>query len=185
MWINAPSGAFASAYSLNRKPEKTVATLTGLGSASHVDTLRHMRAFVHESLRHPDQIVRECALSLVANCPERRWVAEVAACHGYVRDAIRYVRDPEEFELVQSPEKTLQYRQGDCDDKATLLAALLKSLAHPTRFVAIAVGSPSAPFSHVLCESKVGDGWWSLETILPVPMGWYPPDATRRYVLEV
>jgi transglutaminase-like putative cysteine protease len=142
-----------------------------------------MRGFVQNSIADPQQRVRETALSLVRGIPERHWVGEVSALHGFVRDQIRYTQDVDDYETVQSPEKTLQYMAGDCDDKATLLAGLLKSIGHPARFVA--VGINGGPFSHVLVESKVSENWVPLETIIPKPMGWYPPDATSRYVLKV
>jgi transglutaminase-like putative cysteine protease len=146
-------------------------------------TLRYMRECVRQSLINPQQIVREVALSLVRGVAERHWVGEIKACHAYARDGIRYTQDPDDFELVQTPEKTIQYRAGDCDDKATLLAALLKSLGHPAQFVA--VGINGGAFSHVLIETRVGEEWIPAETILPKPLGWYPPDATSRYVLKV
>lgn len=167
----------------------TRATLLGLGGDATGDTLRHMRTLALSSLRNPAQTVRETALGCVSQCPERHWVAEIRACHEFVRDRIRYVMDPEDLELVATPEKTLQYGQGDCDDKSTLLAAMLKSINHPARFVAVGIRGES--FSHVLVESKVNStgidmrDWIPLETIIQKPMGWYPPDATSRYVLKV
>jgi len=123
-------------------------------------------------------------------CPEHpEWYAEIDALHRFVRDQIRYVRDPDGYELVQSPEKTLEYAQGDCDDQATLLAALLKSIGHPSRFIAL--GFEGGPLSHVLVQTKVdstGDDkkdWLSLETIINRPPGWFPSGVTSRYILKV
>lgn len=170
----------------------TRATLAGLpgGRAGTVATLRHMRALALASIRAPDQRVRLTALSLTQNLPPRKWLLEIRALHKFMRDSIRYVKDPEGVELVQTPEKTLELRAGDCDDKSTLLAALLKSIGHPARFVA--VGLNGRPFSHVLVETKVartGDDkkdWLPLETILPGKMpGWFPPGVTSRYYLKV
>lgn len=159
------------------------------GKAGAVATLKHMRDFVHDAVRNPSQVVRNKALELVANLPPRKWFAEIEALHAFVRDQIRYVRDPDGYELVQAPEKTLELGQGDCDDKSTLLAALLKSTGHPARFVA--VGFNGDGLSHVLVQTKVestGDDrkdWMSLETIIPKAPGWFPPGVTSRYVLKV
>jgi len=142
-----------------------------------------MRELAREAVRSPDQHIREVALSIVRGLQQKNWTGEVRALHEFVRDQIRYVRDPVGLELVATPEKVLEYRQGDCDDKSTLLAALLESLGHPARFVA--VGIRGGPFSHVLVESKIGASWVPLETILDKPAGWYPPDVTSRYVLKV
>jgi hypothetical protein len=52
----------------------------------------------------------------------------------YVREEINYVCDPLGIEEVQSPETTLKLGGGDCDDKAVLLASLLKSIGFETCF---------------------------------------------------
>lgn len=169
----------------------TFATLQGIpeGKAGTVATLRMMRELARAAVRDPAQRIREKALQIIGTQPERAWLREITALHEFVRDRIRYVRDPVDLECVATPEKTLQYAQGDCDDKATLLAAMLESVGHPARFVAIGING--GPFSHVLVETKVKNtgvdmrDWLPLETILPKPAGWYPPDATSRYVLKV
>lgn len=174
----------------NPQPSKnrgsaTRAVLEGLppGKAGTVETLRRMRDLARAAVRDPSQRIREKALAIVAFLPSRQWAAEVRALHEFVRDRIRYVRDPVGLELVATPEKVLEYGQGDCDDKSTLLAAMLESLGHPSRFVA--VGFNGGPFSHVYVETKIGARWVPLETIVPMPMGWKPPDSTSRYILKV
>jgi transglutaminase-like putative cysteine protease len=164
---------------------KTVATLQGLpaGPAATASTLREMRRLVREAVRASDQRIRELALQIVGALPERKWLQEIMACHAWVRDRIRYVRDPVGLELVQTPAKTLEYGQGDCDDKCTLLAALLTAIGHPAKFVALGFGG--GPFSHVIVETRAGPRWVACETIQPRPTGWSPPDATSRYELKV
>jgi transglutaminase-like putative cysteine protease len=53
----------------------------------------------------------------------------------YVRDHIRYIKDPVGVESVSDPYYTLARMVGDCDDQAVLLAALYESVGFPTRFV--------------------------------------------------
>jgi transglutaminase-like putative cysteine protease len=94
-------------------------------------------------------------------------------------------------ETLQTPKELLRTKQGDCDDKATLLATMLQTIGFPTRFCA--VGVREGPYSHVLVEAKAPghpkadrNGWVALETILPgVEPGWFPPDATRKMVAHV
>jgi len=163
----------------------TRATLSGIngGTLGVRDTLICMRDYVRDAIRDPQQRIREMALEIVRPLPERAYGQEVAALHAWVRDNIRYVQDPEGLELVATPIKTVQYGQGDCDDKSTLLAALLTSLNHPSRFAA--VGLDGNPISHVLVETRVGDRWIPLETILNVEPGWYPPNVTSKFLLKV
>lgn len=152
-------------------------------------TLRIMRDFVRASVRNPAQVVRQKAESLVGGLPPRQWFQEIRALHEFVRDEIRYLRDPVGIERVATPEATLEIAQGDCDDKATLLAALLDSIGHPSRFVAVAFDSNG--FSHVLVETKIAHtgndrkDWLPLETIIDRPAGWFPQGVTNAYRLKV
>lgn len=92
--------------------------------------------------------------------------------HRYVRDNIRYVRDVRRVETLQTPLRTLENASGDCDDKATLFAALAESIGFATRFVAY--GREPARFSHVIAEVRHGDRWLGAETTEPVALGWRP-----------
>lgn len=142
-----------------------------------------MRDMARAAIRDPAQKIRTLAMQLVANLPPRSYQREVYRLHQFVRDDIRYVRDPVGVELVSTPARTLDTRAGDCDDKSVLLAALLESLGHPTRFKAIAL--KGGPFSHVYVETKIGEAWVPLETIINRPMGWYPNGVTSHYILKV
>lgn len=137
------------------------------------------------SVRAPAQTIRLKALSIIANAgiAPHDYFGEVQALQAFVRDNIRYVQDPVDYEYLTTPEKVLEIGQEDCDGKSTLLAALLKSTGHPTRFAAIAFNNE--PFSHVLVETKVGNSWISLETIIDKPAGWFPPGVTSKYVKDV
>jgi transglutaminase-like putative cysteine protease len=160
------------------------------GSTGAVQTLRAMRALVQSSLREPAQKVRETALSIIG---AGGWMDQIRSLQQWVQSNIRYIQDPTDetggVELVQTPQKTLEYAAGDCDDQATLLAALLSAIGHPARFVAI--GFKGGPLSHVLVQTKVNSSgndandWTSVETILPKPMGWFPSGVTSRYFLKV
>jgi len=86
--------------------------------------------------------------------PDRRNYSQVAgAVYNWVNHNIAYVRDPDAVEYLQSPPKTLQYGYGDCDDLATLSAALLSSIGVPTRFKVVKADPRNrGSFSHVYVE---------------------------------
>src|SRR5574340_1000732 len=119
--------------------------------------------------------IRQLALSLVHRNGQKDWYGEVRDLHQFVRDHIRYVKDIRGVETLQTPEKTLEIGQGDCDDKSTLVAALLESIGHPTRFVAVGF---NGQFAHVLVETKIGNKWVAVETTEPVELGWFPKNVT-------
>jgi len=155
------------------------------GKAGTVTTLKHMRDFVHAAIRNPSQRIRNKALEIfsVRGVPPRAWYKEICALARFVRDEIRYVKDPVGVELVQTPEATLEIGQGDCDDKSTLLAALLMATGHPAKFIAVGMGG--GPLSHVLVQAKCGAGWLPLETIIQKEPGWFPPGVTSKFVLDL
>ena len=130
-----------------------------------------MRDYVEKYKIAPE--IRELSLSLVKHLPQKNFRAEVDALFKFVQNKIRYVKDIHDVETVQTPLKTLEYGQGDCDDKSTLLAAMLQSLGHPTRFHAM--GFRPDNVSHVLLEVKRGNQWVALDATEPVSMGWLPP----------
>lgn len=182
----------ASQPALSSQP---IATLKGIpsGAAGTAATLQAMAELARAAVKSPYQAIREKAIELTRFLEERNWMQEIRELHAFVRDSIRYLRDPALDsggpELVQTPEKTLEYGQGDCDDKSTLLAALLTSIGHPARFVAVAFNGSG--FSHVLVETKVKNtgnemrDWLPLETIIQKEAGWYPPGVTSRLVRKV
>lgn len=129
-------------------------------------------------------VVRDLALQLVSGLRAKDYAGEVAALQRFVRDSIRYVRDIRGVETVQTPERTLALKQGDCDDKSTLLASLLESIGHRTRFEAI--GFQPGQWSHVLVSALVSGKWVPLETIVAgAGPGWYPQRVAERLVVGV
>jgi len=123
------------------------------------------------------------ARALVAGLPQKDWPGEVRRIQRYVRDNIRYVKDVRGVETVQTPDVTMRIAAGDCDDKSTLVAALLESIGHPVRFVAI--GFKPDDYVHVYPETLIGKRWVSAETTEPVDIGWQPKNVVSRMVVNV
>lgn len=124
--------------------------------------------------------MRLAAVQLTRHLPQKDWLGEVNALFDFVQGHIRYIRDIRNVETLQTPEKTLQLKAGDCDDKSTLLAALLESIGHPARFHA--VGFAPGKFSHVFVETLVGGKWMPLETTEPYDAGRAPSGAVMHMI---
>ena len=150
------------------------------GEAGAATTMRAMRQLVRDAIRDPSQHVRELALQIVGNAG---YVDQARRLQQWVQQNIRYIQDPPDVELVQTPQYTVQQQAGDCDDQATLLASLLMATGHPAQFVA--VGLSGSPLSHVMVQTQIGRDWLGVETILPKPLGWMPPGVTSHYILKV
>jgi transglutaminase-like putative cysteine protease len=123
-----------------------------------------------------DPAVRQKALEIVQPYASRDFKSEAAAIHTFVRDQIRYVGDIAGMETVAEPRETLRTRQGDCDDKVVLAGALLQSINHPVRL--IAVGFNYQPYSHVYLETLIGSTWYPMELTACLPFGKAPERVT-------
>lgn len=130
------------------------------GAEGTRQTLRIMRELVREWKMHPR--LRQLAKSIVQGCASKNTKCEVASIHRYISNKIRYVRDVQGVETVQAPDVTLRDKAGDCDDQAVLVGALLCSVGHPVRFVA--VGFRPGRFAHVYTETPIGPNWVAVET---------------------
>lgn len=136
-------------------------------------------------------LVRIASQRCVQHCREKDYVAEVAALHRFVRDEIRYTMDHLTCDTLQYPDKTLQLKSGDCDDKSLLLCAMAHCIGYPSRLCAIAVDGDDC-FTHVSAQILVaGVGWTNAETIpidddgTKVDLGWFPPDATNVLMAHI
>ncbi len=137
-----------------------------------------------EGARNP--IVRAAALRIVQSVPSRDHRGEIQALFDWQRRAIAF--RGEKGETLQTPLVTLRLRAGDCDDHATLLAALLQALGYSTRFTTVA-GDPrhAGEFSHVYLEvrDKAEGGWIPLDTTVPrARPGWQPENVSRKRTWE-
>lgn len=143
-------------------------------------TLKLMAGLVSRFKRDP--LMRDTAISLVAGLRPRDWSGEARAIYEYVRDRIRYTRDVSGVETLQTPPVTMELEAGDCDDKSVLLATLLESVGHPTRFVATGYRDPQS-FSHVYVETLLGTKWIPLDATTNQPFGWEPRTPVSRMVV--
>lgn len=151
------------------------------GKDGIIETMRQMRRIVREWKK--SMIIRNLALQLVSDLPSKKWSAEINALFFFVQNNIRFVRDINGVETLQTPDVTLTLGQGDCDDQSILLAALLESIGHPARFVA--VGFSPEFYEHVFVESKLGVGWIPLDPTEKHPAGWYPPNIVEKLVMYI
>jgi transglutaminase-like putative cysteine protease len=159
------------------------------GRAGTKATLELMQQLAAEGAR--DVAIRERALAIVrmARVAPHDFDGELAALYTWVRDRIRFVRDVAGVEGLQAPRRTIEWGAGDCDDMATLLVALLRSIGHPARLAFRAIGTNrTGPrnFSHVYTVAKYGGREIALDPTVPgTPIGWEYPRATSRMELAL
>lgn len=117
--------------------------------------------------------VRQLATGLCRHLRGKDYRGETETLSNYCRDEIRYVRDIRDVETLHTCDTILRERNGDCDDKAILLAALLLSIGHAPRFIAVAF-RPNQ-FSHVWVQDRVGSKWLDCETTEDIECGNHIP----------
>lgn len=158
---------------LNRKPDnRTFLAEIPEGRAGVLCTLKLMSKLVKIWKVQP--MIRHKAISLTAHLPSKKFSGEVDALFSFARDRIRYIQDVEDVETIQTPDVTLYNAAGDCDDKSTLLSALLESIGHKTRFRAI--GLTPGEYEHVYVETLIGNDWIPLDCTENVQVGWQPAE---------
>ena len=165
----------------NQRGRPTAQLTIRAGSQGTRDTLNIMRFLVKEGRKNP--LIRQTALEIVENFPQKDYAREIAAIHAFVRDDIRYVRDINDVETLQYPAITLDIGQGDCDDKVILAGSLLETIGHPVRLVAI--GTDPFRYTHVLHETILKNKCFSVETTENVALGWIPPGVKKRLVVPI
>lgn len=112
--------------------------------------------------------IRLKVLALTKGLDQQDFTGELIVLNAFVRDNIRYIRDPYGVETVHTPQATLELGQGDCDDKATLLASLLMASGAQCRFVVLERGGQ---FLHVWTQTTISGIPIDCETTLPLPIG--------------
>lgn len=148
------------------------------GRAAPFHTVRVMRQLVAEGKADP--LVLRTAVALIVGVPTRDQRGEVAAIFDYVRGSVRYVRDPVGLESVADPATVLRRMVGDCDDKSTLLAAMLESVGYPCRFVM--AGYDGGDFSHVYLQCHFSGDWHDLDATELGPVGYAPPFPVKLWI---
>lgn len=151
-------------------------TLAG-GDRGIFQTAQLMRQLVDEYKVNPE--IRGLALSLVRPLEGKNEMGEINSLFHFVRDQIRYVKDIYNVETLHTPTQLLKVGQGDCDDKSTLLAALLESIGYQTMFKLCAYDGND--FQHVYTFVIGTNIALHLDPTELEDAGWEPPNP-RRWV---
>lgn len=131
-----------------------------------------------------DLTIRTVAENIVSGVQGKNFYGEAAAIQAWVRDNIRYTMDVDGVETVKNPVLTLYSHSGDCDDMSLLAGALLNSIGHPVRYVAVGT-QDAGNLEHVYVETKIGTRWVGVETTEDVELGWTPQPQLARMVRNV
>ena len=115
------------------------------------------------------------------NVGARDRVGEIAAIHDWAKKNIRYVQDPYRVEYVQTPERLLVTRTGDCDDFTALVGSLVEAIGYPVDIKVVAKQGRKE-FHHVYPIARIGTESVGLDASMPVPLGYEAPGISRSKI---
>lgn len=113
-------------------------------------TLRAMREQALKGKK--DLEIRRLVEKICEEVAEGDYAGELLAIYYWVKQNIRYMRDIDGVEFLKSPNQLIKTRSGDCDDIATLLAAMFMAAGNPVHFTIVAFNGGMPVFSHVYVE---------------------------------
>jgi transglutaminase-like putative cysteine protease len=160
----------------------------GTGDAAIYRTVDKMKSIIVESSKNP--YVREWAKNIMGRIEVNNKKAEASAIFNFVRDNVRYTKDPLGFEYLQTPTYLLEdirlYQAGqgdrpvgDCDDMTLLSLSLLKSIGFQVAIKVVSF-SESKKFAHVYGLVQIGYDWVPFDCVRPdQDMGWESKGHTR------
>ena len=157
------------------------------GDAGVHQTVQRMRSLVDAAKTLPE--TRAVVLAALRGIREKDTLGEVTALYEWVRDHVRFIRDPVGVEYLQTPAYMLRQiaqegmAAGDCDDASTLFAALAETAGYRTKFRMQA--PPGTTFKHVLVDVQIKGGWVSFDpSQRHHGPGWRPTVLVEREHVE-
>jgi hypothetical protein len=117
------------------------------------------------------------------NVPSRDFEAEASAVFNWVRENIRYTRDPDGLELFRKPIRTVQLGIADCDDMSILIAALLGTIGHKLvlRVIGVTSDEPEHIYPLVLLPPDNSTYYIALDATRSEDMGWEVAEDQRKF----
>lgn len=168
---------------------KAAGSYIGTGDAQTRDTLARMRKLIYDA--SDDAQVVQLARTIVAGVSGHDFTAQARAVRAWLVKHFRFVRDPRSIELLEEPSVHIRnvqrtgYTQGDCDDAATLGAALASAIGMDGQLTAEAFMFKDAPYQHVFAVLNTPAGPLDLDTTRPqsIPFGAILSSVSRRFSL--
>lgn len=168
---------FIPVYKIRVDPEPNHEKIPSLDSLLaelaliNASTASHLKS-IDEALSIENMpIIREAAVKISTSACRESKICHVKALYYFTRDKIGYVEDPAK-EYIQHPTETLVTGGGDCEDKALLLAYLLKAIDVPSR---ICLTYDHAFIEAWLPEARAGykteDDWIALDAASDLDFG--------------
>ena len=141
---------------------RTDFSTVGYGDVGVTQSLALMSSLVDRALDSP--VVVYAARQLAVRAGVRRQYAQAVAIRNFLSMAWRFVDDPTDRDLFVDPAESLKqyqaigYMAGDCDEAATLGAALGRAVGMHAQFTVYWFENSTPPGQHVFAVLLTDDG---------------------------
>lgn len=122
-------------------------------------TIELMRRQVRGDRGERSVKVRSVTENVVLGLQPKDYLSEIIAVRNFVASHVRYLNDPLTTEWTKDPERLIDEilergeAVGDCDDIASLIAAMLRQCGREVEFVTVGFGAPGS-YAHVFVRAK-------------------------------
>jgi len=156
-----------------------------MGNAGHRVTVSLLQQLAYQGSQDP--VLIGFARRATVFAQEKDPLEEAQGVLSMVQGTMRYTQDPVSAELVTDPRilvrqiESGQTAYGDCDDMATLTAAMLMAIGHPVRFVTFG-RDPRGSWEHIYIQmyDALRNNWVSVDPIMKDEnLGYSPPGGTN------
>jgi transglutaminase-like putative cysteine protease len=168
---------------IRKRVRTTSRKVTKRSVSSAEDRVFYVRKMIRIYKTDPD-VRRLTAAILSRRCgrswciKEKDWANEVRAIFKFVRDQVRYTRDPDGVDTYQSPLVALESGAADCDCYVILLGSMLQSVGYPIQCRIIQLNGAST-YGHIYLlvgmPPTKPTGWVPLDTSVDEPPGFQAP----------
>jgi transglutaminase-like putative cysteine protease len=127
-----------------RGPETTIETMREQGRGGRGERSALLRSVTEE---------------VVQGLQPKDYLSEIIAIRNWVASHVRYVNDPLTTEWTKDPQRLAEeilakgVAAGDCDDIASLIAAMARQCGREAEFVTVGFGAPGQ-YAHVFCRVR-------------------------------
>jgi transglutaminase-like putative cysteine protease len=143
-----------AALSAISTPQYTISPFSG-----PADTIRTMVDMVRGQRGERSMVLYGVTAEVVRGIQPKDYLSEILAVRNFVAEKVKYLNDPLTTELVRDPQNLIEQVMksgkavGDCDDIATLMAAMARQLGRDAEFITVGFGAPGK-YSHVFTRVK-------------------------------
>lgn len=145
------------------------------------EVVKGMVQFAHQGKQ--DLEVRRLTEQICEQVEKGDYASEALAVYNWVFVNVRYIRDIHDVEFVKWPIRTIETGAGDCDDMATLLAAMLMSIGNQCQFVLVSFDGVYP--SHVYTQAVTPQGPVVLDPVASVETGIMLSKVKKRWVIPL